>query len=59
MGGSAHLSFTLGALMIGGGAFAFAKKGSKASLIAGCATGLIYIGSGQLIQSGQNKNGES
>ncbi len=52
------MSYTLGALMIGGGAFAFFKKGSKASLIAGCTTGLMYIGSGQLIQNGQNKNGE-
>ncbi len=59
MGGSSHLSYTLGALMIGGGAFAFMKKGSKASLIAGCTTGLLYIGSGQLIQNGQNKNGGS
>eukprot|EP00802_Teleaulax_amphioxeia_P022445 Tamp_22891.p1 GENE.Tamp_22891~~Tamp_22891.p1 ORF type:complete len:112 (-),score=12.93 Tamp_22891:727-1062(-) len=57
MGGSAHLSFTMGALMGLGGAYAFVRKGSKASLIAGGSIGALFVGSGLLIQAGQNKNG--
>lgn len=47
MGGSAHLSYTMAALMASGGAFAFFKKGSKPSLIAGCGVGALFLGSGK------------
>eukprot|EP00287_Rhodomonas_sp_CCMP768_P019543 CAMPEP_0202809010 /NCGR_PEP_ID=MMETSP1389-20130828/1428_1 /ASSEMBLY_ACC=CAM_ASM_000865 /TAXON_ID=302021 /ORGANISM="Rhodomonas sp., Strain CCMP768" /LENGTH=191 /DNA_ID=CAMNT_0049479507 /DNA_START=74 /DNA_END=647 /DNA_ORIENTATION=+ len=49
----------MGALMCAGGAMAFFRKGSKMSLIGGCGTGALYIGSGLLIQSGQNRNGHA
>uniref|UniRef100_A0A7S0HR58 Transmembrane protein 14C n=1 Tax=Hanusia phi TaxID=3032 RepID=A0A7S0HR58_9CRYP len=57
MGGSAHMSFSMAAIMAAGGFYAWAKKGSKASLIAGSAVGALFLGSGLLIQSGQNKAG--
>ncbi|EKX44887.1 hypothetical protein GUITHDRAFT_109307 [Guillardia theta CCMP2712] len=57
MGGSAHMSFTMAAVLTAGGIYAWTKKGSKASLIAGSAVGALFLGSGLLIQSGQNKSG--
>eukprot|EP00286_Rhodomonas_abbreviata_P025089 CAMPEP_0181314908 /NCGR_PEP_ID=MMETSP1101-20121128/15076_1 /TAXON_ID=46948 /ORGANISM="Rhodomonas abbreviata, Strain Caron Lab Isolate" /LENGTH=99 /DNA_ID=CAMNT_0023422047 /DNA_START=46 /DNA_END=345 /DNA_ORIENTATION=- len=47
----------MGAVMAAGGTMAFFRKGSKASLIGGCGVGALFIGSGLLIQSGQNRNG--
>eukprot|EP00288_Rhodomonas_lens_P018586 CAMPEP_0177714764 /NCGR_PEP_ID=MMETSP0484_2-20121128/13625_1 /TAXON_ID=354590 /ORGANISM="Rhodomonas lens, Strain RHODO" /LENGTH=99 /DNA_ID=CAMNT_0019226699 /DNA_START=34 /DNA_END=333 /DNA_ORIENTATION=- len=47
----------MGALMAAGGAMAFFRKGSKMSLIGGCGAGALFVGSGLLIQSGQNRNG--
>jgi uncharacterized membrane protein (UPF0136 family) len=49
MGGSAHLSYTMAALLASGGIYAFARKGSKASLIAGCGVGALFAGSGEYI----------
>ena len=47
MGGSAHLSYTLAALLASGGAYAFVRKGSKISLAAGCGVGALFAGSGR------------
>ena len=49
--GSAHANMTLGGLCIVGGAIGFAKKGSKASLIAGATLGSLLLGSSYLIAS--------
>mmetsp|Transcript_23042 Transcript_23042/g.55072 ORF Transcript_23042/g.55072 Transcript_23042/m.55072 type:complete len:111 (+) Transcript_23042:25-357(+) len=57
MGGSTHLSFTMGILMAAGGTFAFVKKRSVPSLIGGLSAGALFMGSGLLLQKGQNKNG--
>jgi uncharacterized membrane protein (UPF0136 family) len=47
MGGSAHLSFAMAAILATGGTFAFVRKGSKASLLAGCGVGALFAGSGK------------
>lgn len=52
--GSAHPVFSLGLLTIIGGAAGYARKGSKASLIAGVGFGGLLIGSGVLI-SGEHQ----
>eukprot|EP00293_Proteomonas_sulcata_P014492 CAMPEP_0184311866 /NCGR_PEP_ID=MMETSP1049-20130417/46080_1 /TAXON_ID=77928 /ORGANISM="Proteomonas sulcata, Strain CCMP704" /LENGTH=97 /DNA_ID=CAMNT_0026627607 /DNA_START=27 /DNA_END=317 /DNA_ORIENTATION=- len=49
----------MGGLLYLGGAFAFFKKGSKASLIASGIIGTAFIGSGLIIQGGQNRNGHA
>jgi uncharacterized membrane protein (UPF0136 family) len=48
---------TMGVLLTAGGAYAYMKKGSKASLLAGCGVGGLFFISGALLQAGQNKNG--
>jgi uncharacterized membrane protein (UPF0136 family) len=47
--GSAHANIGLGALVIAGGAYGFAKKGSKISLLAGLTFGGLYLGSAYMI----------
>jgi uncharacterized membrane protein (UPF0136 family) len=47
--GGAHLNLTVGGLAILGGAAGFARKGSKASLVAGLSVGGLLLGSGYLI----------
>lgn len=59
MGGSAHLSFSVGGLLVAGGAFGWAKKGSLPSLAAGAISGGLLIGSGVLIQKGHHFEGHS
>lgn len=49
--GSAHLNFTMGGLVLGGGAFGYFRKGSKVSLVAGLAVGSLFLGSGYMIVS--------
>ena len=44
MGGSAHLSFTVGGLSVAGGLHGFIKTGSKMSLGAGGGLGALLIG---------------
>lgn len=57
MGGSAHLSFTVGALLCGGGVAGYVRAKSMPSLIGGLSTGSAMLGSGYLIQSGQDLEG--
>lgn len=52
--GSAHLNFSVGGLVAVGGIVGFAKKGSKASLLAGVTFGGLLIGSGIMI-SGESQ----
>ncbi|KAJ1476870.1 hypothetical protein T484DRAFT_1823365 [Baffinella frigidus] len=47
----------MGILMAAGGTFAFVKKRSVPSLIGGLSAGALFMGSGLLLQKGQNKNG--
>jgi uncharacterized membrane protein (UPF0136 family) len=47
--GSAHVNLSLGVAVMVGGAAGYLRKGSKASLIAGCAVGGLLLGSGYLI----------
>mmetsp|Transcript_103106 Transcript_103106/g.162963 ORF Transcript_103106/g.162963 Transcript_103106/m.162963 type:complete len:120 (-) Transcript_103106:47-406(-) len=48
--GSAHPNFTFGALLAGGGAYAYVKAGSMASLLGGGGCGALLIGSGLLVE---------
>ena len=57
MGGSAHLSFTVGGLSVAGGVHGFIKTGSKMSLAAGGGLGALLIGSGVLITQGSDLEG--
>lgn len=57
MGGSAHLSFTVGGLLVIGGIIGFARKSSIPSLIAGATCGGVLIGSGVMIMKGQDFEG--
>jgi uncharacterized membrane protein (UPF0136 family) len=55
--GSAHLNFTLGGLVVAGGAMGYFKKGSVPSLVAGLTFGGLLIGSGVLITQGESFKG--
>jgi len=55
--GSAHLNFTLGALVAAGGVAGYVRSRSSPSLIAGLALGALYGASGYLISQGQAENG--
>jgi uncharacterized membrane protein (UPF0136 family) len=57
--GAAHLNFTLGGLVVVGGAMGYFKKGSKISLIAGLTFGSLLIGSGVLITQNESFKGHS
>jgi uncharacterized membrane protein (UPF0136 family) len=41
------MSFTMAALLVSGGTYAFVRKGSKMSLVAGCGVGALFVGSGE------------
>ncbi|KAJ3221973.1 hypothetical protein HK099_002836 [Clydaea vesicula] len=51
---SHHIAYTMAGLISAGGLIGFAKKGSKASLIAGCAVGGLYATSGYLISENRD-----
>ena len=55
--GSAHLNFSLGGLVIVGGAMGYFRKGSKMSLIAGLTFGSLLIGSGWMIANDREYHG--
>lgn len=57
--GSAHLNFSLGGLVILGGAVGYLKKGSKISLLAGLTFGSLLVGSGVLIVKDEHFKGHS
>lgn len=48
---SHHPAYTFGGLACVGGTIGYLRKGSKVSMIAGCAFGGLYIVSGYLIQN--------
>lgn len=48
------MNMTMGGLVILGGAMGFARKGSKASLIAGLAVGSAFMGSAYMIAKTDN-----
>jgi uncharacterized membrane protein (UPF0136 family) len=55
--GSAHLNFSLGGLVMLGGAMGYFKKGSTVSLAAGLGFGGLLVGSGVLIAQGESYQG--
>jgi uncharacterized membrane protein (UPF0136 family) len=55
--GSAHLNFSLGGLIMLGGAMGYFKKGSTMSLVAGLGFGGLLVGSGVLIAQGESYQG--
>lgn len=55
--GSAHLNFTLGGLIVMGGAMGFMRKGSKISLVAGLTFGSLLLGSGWMIANDREYHG--
>ena len=52
MGGSAHLNFSVGAVVAAGGIYAFVKRKSMPSLVGGVVIGGAIIGGGVLISKG-------
>ena len=50
--GSAHLNFTLGGLVMVGGAMGYFRRGSTISLLAGLSFGGLLLGSGVMITKG-------
>ena len=59
MGGSAHISYATGGIVLAGGLYAFLSKGSKPSLIASSIFALAFFGGGFLVQNGNDFNGHS
>ena len=59
MGGSAHLNYTAGGLLIAGGAMGFMRAGSMASLAAGSALGGALVAAGVLCTKGRDLQGHS
>ena len=57
--GSAHLNFTLGGIVLVGGAMGYAKKRSVPSLAAGLTFGGLLIGSGILISKNESFQGHA
>jgi uncharacterized membrane protein (UPF0136 family) len=55
--GSAHLNFTLGGLVLLGGAMGYFRKGSTMSLAAGVGFGGLLVGSGILISQNESYKG--
>ena len=54
---SHHLNGTIGTLFLVGGAFAFFKKKSMASLIGGSVLGSLFLISSYMIKEGNYENG--
>ena len=59
MGGSAHLNFSAGMAVAGGGMFGYYKAASMPSLVGGVVAGGALIAAGGLIQSGSDVQGHS
>jgi uncharacterized membrane protein (UPF0136 family) len=57
--GSAHLNFSLGGVVMLGGAMGYMKKGSTMSLVAGLTFGGLLVGSGILISQGESFKGHA
>lgn len=57
--GSSHLSLTMASLCMGGGAFAYYRKGSVPSLAGGVGAGLLYLGAVKLIHDGESFQGHA
>eukprot|EP00934_Nitzschia_sp_Nitz4_P005136 Nitzschia sp. Nitz4//scaffold351_size16537//8369//8707//NITZ4_008852-RA/size16537-processed-gene-0.7-mRNA-1//1//CDS//3329548884//5126//frame0 len=57
--GSAHMNFSLGGLVILGGAYGYLRKGSSMSLVAGATLGSLLVGSGVLISRGESFQGHA
>ncbi|EDQ87403.1 uncharacterized protein MONBRDRAFT_9931 [Monosiga brevicollis MX1] len=52
-----HINMTVGSLVMAGGVAGYIKKRSKASLIAGVSTGLMYFGTAYLLTHDQEQLG--
>jgi uncharacterized membrane protein (UPF0136 family) len=59
MGGSEHMSYGFGSLLLVGGIAAYARKGSVPSLLAGSILGTALVGSGLLIHKGHHFEGHT
>lgn len=59
MGGSTHLTYSAGVVVIGGGVYAYMKKNSKMSLVASLAIGGAMVLGGVVTNSGQDLLGHS
>mmetsp|Transcript_6558 Transcript_6558/g.15950 ORF Transcript_6558/g.15950 Transcript_6558/m.15950 type:complete len:114 (-) Transcript_6558:2278-2619(-) len=57
--GSAHLNFTLGGIVLAGGAMGYVKKRSVPSLAAGITFGGLLVGSGILISKNESFKGHA
>ena len=57
--GSAHLNFTLGGIVLVGGAMGYVKKRSIPSLAAGITFGGLLVGSGILISKNESFKGHA
>lgn len=59
MPGSAHASFTVGAILCAGGVMGYMKAKSKPSLFAGVGLGALMLLSGYIIQKGDDFKGHA
>jgi uncharacterized membrane protein (UPF0136 family) len=57
--GSAHMNFSVGGLVLVGGAMGYLKKGSKVSLLAGLTFGGLLVGSGVMIAGESQYHGHA
>lgn len=57
--GSAHMNFSVGGLVIVGGAIGYLKRGSKVSLLAGLTFGSMLVGSGIMISGDKQYEGHA
>jgi len=57
--GSAHMNFSVGGLVMIGGAMGYFKRGSKVSLLAGLTFGSLLVGSGVMISGDQQYEGHA
>ena len=59
MGGSAHLNYAAGGLLVAGGMAGYAKSGSVASLAAGSSLGGALVAAGVIITKGKDLEGHA
>ena len=59
MGGSAHINFTAGGRVFGGGLLGYVRAGSIQSLIAATCFGSLYVGAGYHVQIGNDFEGHA